>query len=360
LHITNRIGFTTKAWGDVDEGFKAGKKLKKKDIKRGKFLAGDLQVAYDKLMDNGITFIDTSENYGLVSRPKSLSAEQILFQCMDTNVDSSPIIGSTMSNPWKSVVQGTGVRFGRSAILKTIEASAERLGTSAIDVYQVPSKMFYVGAPKTVASALCMAMDQGLIKNVGVSGMSKSRMSSFNKKLNSIGSYSLTSNQFEFSLVNRKAFKSGLISACKSLGIIPVARNPLGNGLASGVWSATNPTGGEVSKKQPFDFKTLDKYTTLHDMLATVQMKVQKRLEKENNALKDRRDRYGGAPMNTEVSTTQIAINYVVAKGCVPMPSVKNPKEADELIGCLGWSLLDDEVKMLDDAADMSDKGVVV
>ena len=102
--------------------------------------------------------------------------------------------------------------------------------------------MFYVGAPKTVASALCMAMDQGLINNVGVSGMSKSRMSSFNKKLNSIGSYSLTSNQFEFSLVNRKAFKSGLISACKSLGIIPVARNPLGDGLASGVWSATNPT----------------------------------------------------------------------------------------------------------------------
>ena len=64
--------------------------------------------------------------------------------------------------------------------------------------------------------------------------------------------------------------------------------------------------------------------------------------------------------MNTEVSTTQIAINYVVAKGCVPMPSVKNPKDADELVGCLGWSLLDDEVKMLDDAADMSDKGVVV
>jgi len=44
LHIPNRIGFTTQAWGDVDEGFKAGKKLKKKEIKAGKFLAGDLQV----------------------------------------------------------------------------------------------------------------------------------------------------------------------------------------------------------------------------------------------------------------------------------------------------------------------------
>lgn len=42
------------------------------------------------------------------------------------------------------------------------------------------------------------------------------------------------------------------------------------------------------------------------------------------------------------------------------MPSVKNPAEADEIIGCLGWSLTDEEVKMLDNAADMSDKGVVV
>ena len=112
--------------------------------------------------------------------------------------------------------------------------------------------------------------------------------------MNKIGGYSLASNQFEFSLVNRKAWKSGLIAACKSQGIFPVVSNPLGDGLASGVYSATNPTGGKVSKKQPFEFKTLEKYTTLHDMMLTVQGKVQKRLEKENSALKDRRDRYGG------------------------------------------------------------------
>lgn len=44
FHVPNRIGFSTRDWGDVDAGFKAGKKLKKKEIKRGKFLAGDLQV----------------------------------------------------------------------------------------------------------------------------------------------------------------------------------------------------------------------------------------------------------------------------------------------------------------------------
>ena len=43
LHIPNRIGFSTKDWGETKAGFKAGKKLKKKEIKKEKFLAGDLQ-----------------------------------------------------------------------------------------------------------------------------------------------------------------------------------------------------------------------------------------------------------------------------------------------------------------------------
>jgi len=246
-------------------------------------------------MENGITFVDTSENYGLASRAKSLSAEEILCKCLDTNMDASPIVASTMSNPWRSIKQGTGVRFGGAAIPKAIEGSGERLGTSSIDLYQVPANMFYIGAPGAVATALCAAMDQGLINNIGVKNMSKSRMKSFNSKLNKIGGYTLTSNQFEFSLVNRKAWKSGLITACKSLGIVPLASNPFGDGLASGDYTAADPTGGQVSKKkQPFDFKTLEKYTTLHDMMTTVQGKVQKRLEKENSKLKDRRDRYGG------------------------------------------------------------------
>lgn len=249
-------------------------------------------------MDHGITLVDTSENYGLASRSKSLSAEHILCQCMDTNMNASPIVASAMSNPWKSLRQGTGFRVGSSAILKAIEASGDRLGTSAMDLYQVPSNMFYIGAPGTVAKALCAAMDQGLINNIGVKNMSKGNMKRFNNKLYKIGGYSITSNQFEFSLVNRKAWKSGLIAACKRMGIIPMASNPLGNGLASGVYTSTNPTGGEVSGKQPFDFKTLEKYTTLHDMMLTVQQKVQKRLEKENSALKDRSKRYSGPPVS--------------------------------------------------------------
>jgi aryl-alcohol dehydrogenase-like predicted oxidoreductase len=243
-------------------------------------------------MAAGITLVDTSENYGLESRSASLSAEQILGQCMDTSA-SAPLLATTMSNPWKSLIQGTGVRIGAAGILKALENSADRLGVGEIDLYQVPAKMFYLGTPKVVANALVGAMDQGIIQHVGGVNMSKSKMARFHKNLSS-GGYGLTSNAFEFSLVNRNAWKSGLISSCKSLGVIPIAQNPLGNGLASGEYTATNPTGGKVSGKSSFEFKELEKYTTLHDMLETVQKKVQGRLEGENRKLKDRRDRYGG------------------------------------------------------------------
>lgn len=44
FHIPNRMGFGTGAWGEVKMGFKEGKKLKKKEMKAGRYLAGDLQV----------------------------------------------------------------------------------------------------------------------------------------------------------------------------------------------------------------------------------------------------------------------------------------------------------------------------
>jgi hypothetical protein len=35
------------------------------------------------------------------------------------------------------------------------------------------------------------------------------------------------------------------------------------------------------------------------------------------------------------------------------MPEVNNPKQAEEVIGCMGWSLSDEEVSILESAADL-------
>jgi len=58
----------------------------------------------------------------------------------------------------------------------------------------------------------------------------------------------------------------------------------------------------------------------------------------------------GGPKINRDVTTTQIAINCVRAKGAVPLVSVTNLKMANELLSCLGWDLSEEEVEELDKA----------
>jgi diketogulonate reductase-like aldo/keto reductase len=57
--------------------------------------------------------------------------------------------------------------------------------------------------------------------------------------------------------------------------------------------------------------------------------------------------------INTDITTTQVALSYIIAKGGVPLAEVNNPKQAEELLGCMGWSLNDNEVNILEAASDL-------
>jgi len=358
FHIPNRMGFGTAAWGNVRRGFVLGKKLKKKDIRAGRYLAGDLQLAYDTLLESGIVFVDTSESYGRSLSKQSLSAEHILGRCVDDNSRVDPIVASTLADPWSNLVGGGGLRLGRrGAVVSALEQTCDRIGTSGIELYQVPAAL-YVGFPNALADGLSDCLDRGLCNYVGVCNMGKFRMRRMAKKLERRGA-SLTTNQFEFSLTNRRAWKSGLIAACKDLGVVPIAHTPLGGGLATGVYTNTNPSGGKVGGTFPYDLKTLNKWQPLTSMMQTVQSKVRTRLEREKR--EEQRMYKRGVPppdIDTDVTTTQIALNYVVAKGCVPIPGVTTVAQAEEVLGCLGWDLTEEEVLLLDNAAEASEKGI--
>ena len=57
--------------------------------------------------------------------------------------------------------------------------------------------------------------------------------------------------------------------------------------------------------------------------------------------------------INTDITPAQISLNYIVAKGGVPLPEVNSPDQAKQVTGCLGWTLTDEEVSMLEAAADL-------
>jgi aryl-alcohol dehydrogenase-like predicted oxidoreductase len=51
-------------------------------------------------------------------------------------------------------------------------------------------------------------------------------------------------------------------------------------------------------------------------------------------------------------SNAQVALNWVICKGTLPIPGAKNARQAQENAGALGWKLTDDEVAKLDEVSD--------
>jgi aryl-alcohol dehydrogenase-like predicted oxidoreductase len=242
---------------------------------------------------------------------------------MEEQKSQNPVlIATTFSNPFPCVT-----KFGAKAVVSAVQNSCTRMDTSGVELLQVQSTFLYPGGRRALANGLSQAVDKGYCN--------------------------LTSNQFEFSLTNRKADKKGLIDACKELGVIPLVRNPLDDGLASGKYRATNPSGGRAGGEAKFSFEKLEKLQPLHSVQETVAERASTRVKREQRDLNDRyRARYGPAPkVNTDITTTQVAINYVIAKGAVPLVEVTDPNQADEVLGCLGWSLSEEEVDMLESAA---------
>ena len=48
----------------------------------------------------------------------------------------------------------------------------------------------------------------------------------------------------------------------------------------------------------------------------------------------------------------QVALNWAICKGALPIPGAKNARQAQENAGALGWRLTADEVAALDAASD--------
>jgi len=46
---------------------------------------------------------------------------------------------------------------------------------------------------------------------------------------------------------------------------------------------------------------------------------------------------------------SQVALNWVMCKGAIPIPGVKNLRQLEENAGALGWRLSEDEAGLLDE-----------
>src|SRR5579872_1271753 len=197
------IGIGTWAWGGGQVwGFGKG------------YNAEDLREAFRAGIQEGIHLFDTAEVYG------KGQSESFLGEFLKEKTNGKVYIATKFA-PYPWVVTG-------SQVLKALKASLNRLGLSAVDLYQMhwpsPHRM-----TRAWMEPLAQAVKEGLVSEVGVSNFNRDQMLRAQEALAAQG-VPLASNQVQYSLVRRKNEFNGLLEECKKSGVKFISYSPLGMG----------------------------------------------------------------------------------------------------------------------------------
>ncbi len=296
------LGVGTWAWGDKStwgmDGYDAN------------LTRDSIREAWEASIDAGVTLFDTAEIYGRGESERIIGG----LLAKDPDRATSVVVATKfMPSPWK-------LNVSRS-LLASLRASLDRLGSPAVDLYQIHGPVS-LRSHAAMAEALAAAHQMGLVKAVGVSNYSIKETRSIAGELERRG-LRLATNQIEFSLLRRSPETGGLLAACTELGVLPLAYSPIGQGRLTGKYSVDHPPPG--------------KRTFSNHPMAVVDAVV--------HELRAIGERHGGK------LPSQVALNWVMAKGAVPIPGAKNRKQAEENAGALGWQLDQDDMARLDRAA---------
>lgn len=292
------LGIGTWAWGDrLYWGFGKGYDEK------------GLRDAFHWLIRSGVNFFDTAEVYG------QGNSEEMLGRFIHEVEQPVRIATKFMPLPW---------RLSRKALLRALRKSLKRLGVASVDLYQIHMPLPPVTI-ETWMQGMAEAVQEGLIKAVGVSNYNREQMQRAFDALSTEG-VSLATNQVEYSLLDRHIEKNGLLQASRDLGVRLIAYSPLASGILTGKYTPENPVQGIRANR--YSKSTLEKVQPLIRMM----------------------NRIGGA--HDGKTPAQVAVNWVMCKGLMPIPGVKTLSQAVMNVGALGWQLTEEEIKLLDETSD--------
>lgn len=267
-----------------------------------------VREAFKLAVEEGVRFIDTAEVYG-----NGLS-EHLLGRFLKETEQPVLIATKYFPFPW---------RLSRSSVPRALKNSLERIGVESVDLYQIhwPTPLMSVDR---MMDGMAECVKSGMTRTVGVSNFNQTQMLAAYSAL-ARQNIPLASNQVPYSLLNRKVEKNGLLARCRELGIRLIAYSPLEKGLLSGKYNVQNRPPGIRARTYA---SLLPKIEPLLKLMTTIGQD------------------HGGK------TNAQVALNWLICKGALPIPGAKNVRQAQENIGALGWRLTEEEIAKLDEMSD--------
>lgn len=268
----------------------------------------DVRGAFDVSISEGIRFIDTAEVYG------SGNSERLLGRFIRESEQPAVIATKFFPFPW---------RMTKASLLRALKHSLDRLGAESVDLYQIhwPTPLMSI---EKMMEGLALCVEKGWTRTVGVSNFDPTQTLSSYSALARL-QIPLAANQVHYSLLNRTVEKNGLLARCHELGVRLIAYSPLEKGLLTGKYGPDHLPNGPRGPQ----------YAVLISRLAPL-LKLMTTIGQD----------HGGK------SNAQVALNWLICKGTLPIPGAKNAEQAQQNAGALGWRLTEDEVAALDEASD--------
>jgi aryl-alcohol dehydrogenase-like predicted oxidoreductase len=258
-----------------------------------------------RAVELGVTLFDTAELYGFGR--------------------SERILGEAIGEDRESVFLATKI-FPFLPVAPVVEqravASANRLGTRRLDLYQVhqPNPVVRDG---TIMRGMRALQRVGLVGEVGVSNYSLDRWRAAEQALGS----RVLSNQVRYNLVDRSP-EADLLPFAESTGHIVIAYSPLAQGLLSGKYHRDNRPANRIrAANSLFLPENLDR---AGDLIAT---------------LREVADAHSATP-------AQIALAWVIHRpAVVAIPGASSVEQLESNVAAASIDLTEDEYQVLHGAA---------
>ena len=263
-------------------------------------------------LELGGNFLDTADLYGPLQNERLVAkaiagkrSEYIIATKFGFEIDDNEQL------TWK-------INGKKDYVKKALERSLKNLGTDYIDLYYLHRLDAQTPVEETVA-AMAELVKEGKVKYIGLSEVSAATI----RKAHSV--HPLTAVQSEYSLFERTVEEAGIIQTLNELGIGFVAYSPLGRGFLS----------GEI--KSPDDFSDDDFRKHIP--------KFQGEMFYKNIEL---RDAITDLATQKGITSTQIALAWIISKGIVPIPGTKRIKYLEQNLAAADIELTADELQKLE------------
>lgn len=286
----------------------------------------ELQSVFNRCVSGGVTLFDTGDSYGtgrLNGRSEFLLG-QFANQYSGPNRDEICLATKLAAYPW---------RCTRGAMVRACRASSERLGR-AVNLAQLhwSTANYAPWQEWPLIDGLADLYEQGEIQGVGLSNFGPKRLRKVHQRL-AERDVPIATLQVQYSLISTYPVSQlGLKEICDELGIQLIAYSPLCLGILTGKYA--------LDKALPKGLRGL----LFRRLLPGIQPVLQT-LE----TLAEHRSK----------TMAQIALNWCMTKGTIPIPGAKSVSQAEDNMGALGWQLEAAEVEELDWATKRCDKEMV-